>query len=501
MNFERQLANFRLYLQKGFDLGQQFFAALRPFEAGQRSWYFLLIGASLLSTLMIWQNAAYTFSDTSLQQVWQAQQQTFSVFHYVLKPFAWFGEWGLWLWLAIVHAYIALAFAWIGERIGIGRQSLFVLLLLLNFNLEYNDARLEISAQWLYVCCWLTAVVLFLALQEYALQRAFVAWAIWMWLGALFSPQAIIWALGFPLFFLAWPRSEAWHWRRLFGDREKFLTLYYGLIFILIMLVPAWRETMLGVLRVMQWQFSRATLEISLYMTAEQGMNLGLVSALLIAMLLIAYKALLIVGLPLIALLYLSRQTHAASVLNGRVRLFFWFALCFFWLMNALSLLYQGRISSDLHYIPLLLLLLWLASNGAYGLVQRWHKPSRRPEHRLIALWLLVAYALASLIHFAPSLGHRREAGLFALAQQAPLIIGNNSQALFYAGYSPLPASSDYLSFDILKHNPRAYLGEQGLYLFALSRHAANPPELENFHILAEFRNQRGDRSFVLQAK
>lgn len=481
---------------------QQFFAALRPFEAGRQSWYWLIACISFFTTFIIWQNADYTFSEASVRHIWQARQEPFNAFQWLLAPFAHGGEWAWLFFIALLHAYIALAFAWIGEKIGIGRISLSLLLLLLNFTLEYNDFRLEMNPQLVYACLWLTAVAFFLAMQERSLIKAFIAWAAWMWFAALFSAQAVIWALGFPLLFLAWPRHERWNWRRPFGDREKFLSIYYAVVFFLIALVPDWRDSVINVVRLMQFQFSRATLEISLYMSADQGMSLSTISAVLIAMLLIAYKTLLIAGLPLAVLLWLSMQAGTASVLNGRVRLFFWFAVCFFWLLNAVNLLYQGRIHSDIFYIPVLLLLLWLSSNGAYALIQQWRQPSRKPERRLIALWLLVAYALASMIQFAPSMGHRREAGLFARAQAALIVYANSPQSLFYAGYSPMPASVDYLEFDTLKYAPRQYLGDKGLYLYSLSRHAQMPPELkDNFQIAAEFANRRGDRSFVLQAK
>lgn len=482
--------------------GQQFFAALRPFEAGRQSWYWLIVCVSFLTTFIIWQNADYTFSEASVRHIWQARQKPFNAFQWLLAPFAHGGEWAWFFFIALLHIYIALAFAWVGEKIGIGRINLGLLLLLLNFTLEYNDFRLEMNPQLVYACLWLTAVTFFLAMQEHSLIKAFIAWAAWMWFAALFSAQAVIWTLGFPLLFLAWPRHERWNWRRPFGDREKFLLIYYALVFFLIALVPDWRDGVINVVRLMQFQFSRATLEISLYMSTDQGMSLSTISAVLIAMLLIAYKTLLIAGLPLAALLCLSMRAGTASVLNGRVRLFFWFAVCFFWLLNAVNLLYQGRIHSDIFYIPVLLLLLWLSSNGAYALIQQWRQPSRKPERRLIALWLLVAYALASMIQFAPSMGHRREAGLFARAQAAPIVYANSPQSLFYAGYSPMPASVDYLEFDTLKYAPRQYLGDKGLYLYSLSRHAQMPPELkDNFQIAAEFANRRGDRSFVLQAK
>ena len=134
--------------------------------------------------------------------------------------------------MAILSTLSLWLYCRLSRLIGIGPQTTFLLFLLLNFNPEYNDVRLQISRFQPVLILWLAGLYLFLAHYKNHIHLAFTAWAATAWTAALFVPIAAFWASGFPLLFLFWPGSG--NWRRRLCERGRFLLAYYALIALVI---------------------------------------------------------------------------------------------------------------------------------------------------------------------------------------------------------------------------------------------------------------------------
>lgn len=455
------------------------------------AWWVLIIALSVCTSFLLWESYGHGFTLSSVREIWLAQHQPESAFHYVLRPFAFFGDFGVFIFLTLVHAYIAWQFVWIGERIGIGRGSLLILFLFLNFGLEYNDMRLYVDAWLLFLVCWLTAVSLFLYWQERNLILAFVLWALCMWVSVLFELSGLFWAVVFPLLFLFWPRHRPW---RFFGERERVLSIYYALLFFLILLVPYWRGEVIALWNLAKTQFARASLDMAIYINADQSLELGFARAYFMSLVLVFVKVFEVAGLPVFLLLFLSWRRRMFSVMKGRVRLFFYFALCFALLSSALGLLYWGRIQPDLAFVPVMLLLLWLSAGGAFYVQERLQRVPVFSERFVIGAWLLVAYILASLWQFGSSTSHFYQAGRWAVREDVAVLYSNSPDVLYYAGRSPMPDAPFLADFS-------SWQGEENaVFALALSRREVLPEEVRaHWEVLQEFSNRRGLRVFMLR--
>lgn len=470
----------------------------RFFASPAYVWYATLTLISGITTLCIWYNYDRTFDRSSLQIIYQAATAPQDISQWLLQPFARHGDSAVVIFLTSIHAAIALLFMRIGENIGIGRRTLLLLFILFNFSPEYNDVRLQPEPYLGFILLWLIAVWWFLRWYEKSLTIGFMGWSACTWLSALFAYSAILWAIGFPLCFLLWPRQHrgAHRWR--IGERERNILLYYLAVALLIAIIPWWRENLTRLYHLAYEQIHLATTEMAIFLSPDSGgLELDIASAFLIILVLVALNALKIAGILIVFFLWLSIRAHTKSVLNGRVRLFFTYSLIFSMLISAATVLYQNRLQSDLYYIPILCLFLWLASNGAYYAVQRLENHSIAPERLLILTWVLIAYALVSIIQFGPSPVYQRQAGQFAASLHPAKIYSNSPTALYYAGLSP--ANHNITDEETLLIDTPAMLDD--LIILTLNRHRQPPAELAHYQTLATYRNRHGDTAYVLKPK
>lgn len=473
------------------------------FTARPAIWYSGLTAISFGTALLIWYGYDRTLDASSVQTLYQAAHAPADAFEWLLHPIAPGPDWLAAGFLAALHAAIILFFIRISENIGISRQTVFLLFILLNFSPEYNSTRLSFDSYAMFVLLWLIGVWWFLRWYDKSLTIGFLGWAASAWFSALFSLTGILWALGFPLLFLLWPqrRYHGLRPRLRFGERERFLSAYYLTAAICILIVPYWRDSLIHLYQAAEEQMEQAISEISLFMSPSRGgVDLGLGGGFMIALLLTAVNALKTAGILIVFLLWLSWRVKTGTVLKNRVRLFFFFSLSFYWLIEAAAVLYQGQMPSDLRYLPVILLFLWLGSSGAYYSVQRIKSGKVRPEHLLIMVWLLASYALASIIQFGPSAIYEREAGQWAKQHTDGRIFSNSRIVLYYAGQSPLPDSNAMASFgDIALLEPP--LGKNDVYIFAINRKRALPPELQDYDIIHTSKNLHGDTAYLLRAR
>ena len=389
----------------------------------------------------------------------------------------------------------------LSRLIGIGPQTTFLLFLLLNFNPEYNDVRLQISRFQPVLILWLAGLYLFLAHYKNHIHLAFTAWAATAWTAALFVPIAAFWASGFPLLFLFWPGSG--NWRRRLCERGRFLLAYYSLIALVIACVPQWHNAASGWLPEILHQIDLKRNELAFLINANNPVELGIGEGYLVSLVLVALNALKIMG-PLIAILVFTAllpNRATGSVLERRVRGFFACALAWLWGMAAFAYLYYGTLSSDLFYTPFTMLTLWLVSGIVYDALQRGKSTRIPPERRLVLIWLLIACALASIITFGPKPGYLRKAGEWA-RHHPPMgaIYSNNLTVLAYSGRPPFIDGPAYID---MEHPLQAYydLTPDDLLVHIKGRKQNEPQDLELFDILAEYQNERGDKAYILRLK
>lgn len=466
-----------------------------------KGWTIGIALLSLLTTVAVWHSYDKTFSGNTLRILWLAEKQPDEIFLWLVHPFVRLGTESIVFLLAIIHAAIAVLFVRIGERINIGRKTLFLLFILLNFSPEYNDSRLELNVFLFQSLWWLIAVWWFLRWHEKNLIIGFIGWSLLTWFSVFFDLSAIIWAIGFPLCFLCWPGRYR-HWWQGIGERGKTLAVYYAIIFLLIVSVPYWREYLILLVKDAIPQIKNVAQDMSLFVNAEEGLTVDPISAFLIANILVALNAFKIAGVLFIFILWLSVRVKIASVLQGRVRLFFAYCLIFSCIVSACSLLVEGHLKNDLSYIPVLLLFLWLGANGAFYVVQRITHGKIKSERLLIIVWLMVAYALASLIQFGPSAIYQREAGQWVASHiHGGRIFSNSTIALYYAKQSPLnnnPHNIDFEDLPLLVE----HFSPQDTFIYSRNRRHNLPAHFEaDYRILAQFSNRHGDMAYVIQAK
>ena len=460
----------------------------------------LTITLSLATSLWLWLEGGRVLDVESLQHLWRSTHHPQTLFEHLLAPLAGNPDLAVAI-MAVLSTLSLWLYCRLSRLIGIGPQTTFILFLLLNFNPEYNDVRLQISRFQPVLLLWLAGLYLFLAHYKNHIHLAFLGWAITAWLGALFVPIAAFWAGGFPLLFLLWPGRG--NWRRRLCERGRFLLAYYALIALIIALVPAWRHAIGDWLPELIAQIDLKRSEIAFLINADNPVDLTITEGYLVALVLVALNAIKIMGpvITILALLALSRRV-LNTVLEKRVRHFHTCSLIWIWGMAAVAYLYYGYLPSDLYYTPVTMLVLWLSSGVVFYALQRIKSGRIPPERLLILLWLIIAYALASIITIGPRLTYLREAGEWARAHQPAngATYSNNLTALAYSGRPPYLDGQAYID---MEHPRQEYfeLTPDDLLVHIKGRKQAEPQDLDLFDILAEYHNDRGDKAYILRVK
>lgn len=460
----------------------------------------LTVTLSLATSLWLWLEGGRVLDVESLQNLWRSTHHPQILFEHLLAPLAGNPDLAVAI-MAVLSTLSLWLYCRLSRLIGIGPQTTFILFLLLNFNPEYNDVRLQISRFQPVLLLWLAGLYLFLAHYKNHIHLAFLGWATTAWLGALFVPIAAFWAGGFPLLFLLWPGRG--NWRRRLCERGRFLLAYYALIALIIALVPAWRHAIGDWLPELIAQIDLKRSEIAFLINADNPVDLTITEGYLVALVLVALNAIKIMGpvITILALLALSRRV-LNTVLEKRVRHFHTCSLIWIWGMAAVAYLYYGYLPSDLYYTPVTMLVLWLSSGVVFYALQRIKSGRIPPERLLILLWLIIAYALASIITIGPRLTYLREAGEWARAHQPAngATYSNNLTALAYSGRPPYLDGQAYID---MEHPRQEYfeLTPDDLLVHIKGRKQAEPQDLDLFDILAEYHNDRGDKAYILRVK
>ncbi|MBV7434328.1 hypothetical protein KRX19_04735 [Cardiobacteriaceae bacterium TAE3-ERU3] len=343
---------------------------------------------------------------------------------------------------------------------------------------------------------WILSMWFFLRNYREHFYRAFFLWAFFLLLAATIEPSVWLWILGFPLCFVFWPGSGRLV-RRIF-ERLQFIAAFYLLCGLLIWLVPLFHQNIVLAVDALAGRLDEATSAMSVFISSDRSFNLAGYDAFLIAWVLVIINAAKNFGLIILGIVFLALIKRPSAVLPGRVWLFFAFSLGYATLIGALSLLYLGRLQSDLLYVPVTMLVLWMCASAVFYLYQRWRTQRMAAQNRLVLFWLMVAYAIASMIQFGPSADYLRDGGVWAYDHRDGKVFSNNYQALFFAGEDPFPQNNPYF-IDLLdiKRLPSSF-DRDALLLYEVGRRTQTPEALAHFEQRAVFQNRRGDRLFVL---
>lgn len=374
---------------------------------------------------------------------------------------------------------------WLFGRIclalGLGEKTTLALFLLLNFNPEYNDARLNVEGFQLVLPCFLLGLWGLLRAKRFP--SALLALALPQWLASYFSPLLLLWNLLWPLALLTYPLG---HWRR----RLLGLLVYYLLAGLAVALSHDFPLLLQDLYSQTLENLHRTSGEMSIFFSADNSVHLSAAEALLLALVLVLINGIKIAGLLIGLLVVLAWRGSTVSVIGRPQRGLLLALLLLNSLLGAFLLLYTGYLFSDLVYMPSIMICLWLSASAAFGLLNR----SYRPEQRLVLLWTFIAYALASIIVFGPSASHLKAAGQWAAAQRRT-VYSNSREALFYAGGDPRQANFNIYFL------PEVQLRPADLILYSHSRKSPEPEALELYEIEREFSNEHGDRVYALHLK
>ena len=438
-----------------------FKAALR--QAVQRpAWQqnLFIPALALLTALWIWLEGGRVLDVESLQTLWRSVHKPQNLFESLLVPLQAASD-AVAALMALISTLSLCLFCRISRLVGIGPQTTFLLFLLLNFNPEYNDVRLQVSA---------------------------------------FQPAMLLWLTGLYLF-LAYYRNYL-YWQQRLRERGLFLLAYYALIVCIILVVAPWREAVTAWLPAFIQNLDLKRHDMSFFINANNPVDISLFEGFLIALLLVVVNAAKIIG-PVIVLLVVLAVTRRAmnTVLEMRVRLFFAFSLGYFWALSAFAFMYYDALPSDLYYTPITMLTLWLVSGVVFYALQRVKSGRIPPQRLLILAWLMVAYALASIITFGPSLTYLREAGEWAQQHAGGRVFSNSLTALYYGGGAPFRNSDGFAEMgNAVSHYYDISTGD--LYIHIQGRNNPQQPEdFELFDILHTFANERGDKAYILRPK
>ncbi|UJF24392.1 hypothetical protein L0B52_08665 [Suttonella sp. R2A3] len=464
--------------------GQQILA-WRPLE-NSKSLQIIVASLAFITGLLVWFSHGQTFELPALQQLYRA------------LPQSWSPNVKTWLGFLFANSLSTLSlwlFTRVALQIGLGITTTFFLFLLLNFNPEFKSVRLDISMMQIVIVLWTLSIYWFLRYYQHHLYRAFLLWAACLWIAALIEPWTWLWVLGLPLCFLFWPGTGRW-WQRGI-ERGKFLIVYYLLAALLIMLVPLIHQQVFLQFQEMTQRIERAMSDISLFISGDRGFDLAGYDAFVIALVLVVINALKNAGFLILLVVWFAMRHRYSAVLPGRVWLFFAYNLGFAALVGALSLLYLGHLHNDLLYTPITMLILWMSASAVFHLYQRWRAQRIAPQHRLLTVWLLVAYAIASIIQFGPSQDYLRDAGLWAADNAPGKIWSNHYASLFYVGESPIAGqSAQYVRIN--QDRLPADFAHGDVLLYQVGRKQQPAAIIDRLSTQTVFRNQRGDTVYVL---
>ena len=149
----------------------------------------LTVTLSLATSLWLWLEGGRVLDVESLQNLWRSTHHPQTLFEHLLAPLAGNPDLAVAI-MAVLSTLSLWLYCRLSRLIGIGPQTTFILFLLLNFNPEYNDVRLQISRFQPVLLLWLAGLYLFLAHYKNHIHLAFLGWATTAWLGALFVPIA-----------------------------------------------------------------------------------------------------------------------------------------------------------------------------------------------------------------------------------------------------------------------------------------------------------------------
>ncbi|MDO4435253.1 MAG: hypothetical protein Q4B71_02405 [Cardiobacteriaceae bacterium] len=461
----------------------------------QSAWGYqaLLLILSAITSFMLWHFDHQTLSVYSVQQLWQSALMPETLWQQVLHPFS--GEEHRVILLMGLLSSVSLGlFAAVSLLLGLSRQTTLVLVLLMNFNPEYNDVRLSLDVFQLIIPLWLLGLWGLLTYYAHHRLKALGLWTGCWLLGVILEPATLLVGLGFPCCFAVLEHKVSKTW----GMWWLGYALLAGLF---VLLLPHTREF------VVQWWASLSHTKpdaSSYFFPLGDGRSLSL-SALQyygLALVLVLFNWARCAGLVIVGLVLVGLRAKVTSVLVPRIRYFLWFGLLFMALLLSFLWVHMGRWFGDLAYMPLVMVGLLLTSGAVFYSLERMRRLS--DVQRLVLFWLGVSYALASMMSFGPSAGHLREAGLWthhhlatfeqsALPQK--LLYSNSPQALFYAGVSPLERDEHY-RLDVLSDD----LPSDALILYSHYRHAPLPEDFKRFETLAKFTNQHGDQIYALRS-
>lgn len=463
---------------------RRYFSAL---VTEKRYWNAGIFLISFLTGYFVWYNHGLTFSIEGLRAIWKVFNQ-----HYSPATSAAIAM--------LVVNFVSTLYIWlfcqIGLLIGLGRTTVFLLFLLFNFNPEYNSVRLSLDPLQGVILLWITSMWFFLHDYREHFYRAFLLWAIFLLLAATIDPSVWLWILGFPLCFIFWPGSGRLTQRIL--ERIQFITAFYLLCALLIWLVPLFHQNLTKALAALTGRLDEAMSAMSVFISDDHSFNLAGYDAFLIAWVLVVINAAKNFGLIILGVVALALIKRPSAVLPGRVWLFFAFSLSYATLIGAFSLLYLGRLQSDLLYVPVTMLALWMCAAAVFYLYQRWRTQRMAAQNRLVLFWLMVAYAIASMIQFGPSSDYLRDGGVWAHRYRNGHVFSNSYEALFFAGESPFVENNPYHINKLDIRNLPPSFGQSALLLFDVGRRTPIPDALGDFEQKAVFQNRRGDRLFVL---
>lgn len=438
----------------------------------------IIIGSALFTGLLLWLAENQVLAGASGQVLYRA-------IHYPNE---------LWLFLiphSVEYAILLMnglsAFSlWLFSRIslllGLGKGTTFALFLLLNFNPEYNDTRLNIEVFQFCLPLYLSSIYLFLK-QKYFPQALFL-WAIPLWLSALLSPLFLFWNLLFPVFLLFYPVGK---WQK----RTISLMVYYLLAGLIIYLVAPFKEALYDVILQSVEKLSRSSFEMSLFFSEESSVELSIADGFLLSGVLVGTKILQVSGLLIGGVIFIALIKRFGSVFSGKIIYFFIGSLFLKMMLATFLLLYTGYLFNDLVYLPIIMMFLWLSSPAVFYLLNK----EVQPQHFLVGIWLLVGYALASIIVFGPSKLYLKEAGEWASRLPAREIHSNSREALFYAGIDP---NKPLFNIHFL---PDYEWTSADLILYSHRRKTPLPDAMELYDVIKEFQNERGDKVFLLRLK
>lgn len=461
---------------------------LPPWLLQKSVWHLSIIAISLLTGCFVWYSHGMTFSLEDLRRLWlfsegkQAPTTTVALAMLAIN--------------VLTTVYIWL-FCQIGLLVGLGRTTVFLLFLLFNFNPEYNSVRLSLDPLQGVILLWLVSMWCFLRHHRGQFYRGFFLWALFLVAAAAIEPAVWLWIIGFPLCFLFWPGAGRLV-RRTF-ERIQFIAVFYLLCAALIWLLPFFHHSVVSAIQALAGRLEEATSAMAVLISDDRSFSLAGYDAFLIAWVIVLINAAKNIGLIILGVVIFTLVKRPSAVLPGRIWLFFAFSLGYATLIGALSLLYLGRLQSDLLYVPVTMLALWMCASAVFYLYQRWRTQRMAAQNRLVLLWLMVAYAIASMVQFGPSSDYLREGGVWAYEQRTGAVYASSHQALFYAGENPME-DNPYLIRSLAKQVLPAGFDEQAILLYAVGRREAIPPELANYQVRAVFENRRGDRLYALSS-